>query len=528
MSCQLAFQASHLADIVSCYLNEGRLLSGLDSTKQTAAEDEYDGSDLGAILAAALWYRSAPDPVFFVELNGCIHDLNDEAQRVYGWTRDEIVGQPLSRIVPEKRHEQADDLWNRCLRGENSRNVESLRQNRDGREIPVRVTTTLVSDQHGKTVGVAITTRDISELKQAEARLRRMTKLFMDGPTPMSILDLHGRVLDVNRASENMFGWSREERLGKHPKSALSRDWHETVDAVIERSLEGETVQNLEIDAKTKDGDDLNLLVSTSLLTDEDEQRIGVGVITKDISDFKRAQKQLEKTARDLELCNRELREFTFAMSHDMQEPLRSITGFGKMLRERCESQLDAEGREFLDFVTDGAEYLRSLIDDLLAYAKLTRIAKEFEPVDCTAISQRAVGNLRAAIEESTATVECDPLPTVSGDALQLTSLFQNLIGNAIKYRSDQRPHVRVSATRDGDNWQFAVRDNGIGIKPESAERIFDVFCRLHAREDVAGTGIGLATSKKIVERHGGRIWVESQPGKGSAFFFTIAEEIPQ
>jgi PAS domain S-box-containing protein len=397
-----------------------------------------------------------------------------------------------------------------------------LRKNKAGEAIPVRLTMTPVNDDRGQVIGIALTTHDMTELKQAEARLRRMTKVFMDSATPMSILDLQGRVVDANPASEQVFGWTREERLGQHPKSVLEPEWHDVVDAAIEQSLSGQPVHNLEIDAETKDGRQVSLLVTTSPLADENDEPLGIAVVTKDITDLRRTTNELDRTARQLQRSNRELREFAFAMTHDLQEPLRSIIGFGKLLQQNAGDELDGDSREFLDLMTDAADHLRTLINDLLAYASLTRTAKEMTLTDSAEICDRAIDHLHSAIEASGATVTRDGLPTVPADASQLTLLLQNLIGNAIKYRSDEAPDIRVSAERRDDSWQFAVRDNGIGIKPQDAEQIFEVFRRLHSRDEFPGTGIGLATCKKIVERHGGDIWVESAPGEGSTFCFTI------
>ena len=184
--------------------------------------------------------------------------------------------------------------------------------------------------------------------------------------------------------------------------------------------------------------------------------------------------------------------------------------------------RLDANADEFIAYAVDGANRMQRLINDLLAYSRVGTRGKEFEPTDCTAVFDQALANLKVAIEESGAVVTRDPLPTVMADKLQIGQLFQNLIGNAIKYHGDEPPRVHVSAEQKGNEWVFSVRDNGIGIDPQYAERIFVIFQRLHTREEYPGTGIGLAICKKIVERHGGRIWVESQLGSGATFYFTI------
>ena len=228
-----------------------------------------------------------------------------------------------------------------------------------------------------------------------------------------------------------------------------------------------------------------------------------------------------ERTA-ELARSNKELEQFAYVVSHDLQEPLRMVSSYTQLLSRRYKGRLDANADEFIAYAVDGANRMQRLINDLLAYSRVGTGGKEFEPIDCMAVFDLALVNLRMAIQESGAVVEHDRLPIVMGDKLQFGQLLQNLIGNAIKYHGDEPPRVHVSAEQKGHEWVFSVRDNGIGIDPQYAERVFVIFQRLHTREEHAGTGIGLAICHKIVERHGGRIWVESQLGSGATFFFTI------
>ncbi|MGA2656178.1 MAG: ATP-binding protein [Verrucomicrobiota bacterium] len=241
-----------------------------------------------------------------------------------------------------------------------------------------------------------------------------------------------------------------------------------------------------------------------------------------DITERKRAEEQLRLTWADLERSNKELEQFAYAASHDLQEPLRMVSSYTQLLARRYRGRLDADADEFIAFAVDGADRMRNLIDDLLAYSRVGTRGGRFEPTDYAAALDQALANLKAAIQESGAVVTHDPLPTVMADSSQMVQLLQNLIGNAIKFHGQNLPRVHFSAVQTGNEWVFCVRDDGIGIDPQYAERIFNVFERLHTREEYPGTGIGLAICKKIVERHGGRIWVESQLAQGSAFYFTL------
>jgi len=242
----------------------------------------------------------------------------------------------------------------------------------------------------------------------------------------------------------------------------------------------------------------------------------------RDITVEKRTEEESRQLVADLDRSNKELEQFAYVASHDLQEPLRMVSSYTQLLARRYKGRLDADADDFIAYAVDGAYRMQRLINDLLAYSRVGTRGKEFEPTDCSAFFAQALANLKVTIEESGAVVDRGPLPTVMADKLQIGQLLQNLIGNAIKYHGDEPPRVHVSAEQKGNEWVFSVRDNGIGIDPQFADRIFVIFQRLHNREKYPGTGIGLAICKKIVERHGGRIWLESQVGSGATFYFTI------
>jgi signal transduction histidine kinase len=260
--------------------------------------------------------------------------------------------------------------------------------------------------------------------------------------------------------------------------------------------------------------------------SDYDETDIAIASLLGDISweivERKQAEKHLHTLMEELKRSNADLEQFAYAASHDLQEPLRVVAGFVSLLEKRYREKLDDKAREFIEYTVDGVKRMQILIKDLLAYSQVGTKGKTFEPTNCSVALEQAIYNLHKAVEESGAELTYDLLPTVSGDSSQLTRLFQNLIGNAIKYRGKDKPEIYISAQKKGDEWVFSVRDKGIGIESQYFEKIFDVFRRLHTREEYDGTGIGLAICKKIVERHGGKIWVESVSGKGSTFYFTV------
>lgn len=247
--------------------------------------------------------------------------------------------------------------------------------------------------------------------------------------------------------------------------------------------------------------------------------------LEQEVAERKRAETILAHRSTELARSNTELEQMAYVASHDLQEPLRMVSSYLQLLEKRYATKMDADAHEFIGYAVDGAKHMQALINDLLAYSRVGTKVKPLKPVDFGAVVKTATGNLRLAIEESGAQVTCGPLPTLPGDTTLLVQLFQNLIGNAIKFRGPEPPRIHIEAEPQEAFWRFSVQDNGIGIAPEYFERIFALFQRLHSRREIPGTGMGLTICKRIVERHGGRIWVESAPEKGSIFRFTIAED---
>jgi two-component system, chemotaxis family, sensor kinase Cph1 len=241
-----------------------------------------------------------------------------------------------------------------------------------------------------------------------------------------------------------------------------------------------------------------------------------------DTTERKLAEERLNRLLAELERSNKELELFAYVASHDLQEPLRMVSSYTQLLERRYSDKLDDDAREFIGYAVDGASRMQRLINDLLEFSRVSTRGKPMAQTGMSDVMENVRGNLRLAIEDAGARITSDPLPVVTADAGQLGQVLQNLIGNGIKFRNGGRPEVHVGVVEREDHWQFSVRDNGIGVEPQYFDRIFVIFQRLHTKGEYPGTGIGLALCKRIVERHGGRIWLESKPNEGSTFFFTI------
>jgi PAS domain S-box-containing protein len=337
------------------------------------------------------------------------------------------------------------------------------------------------------------------------------------------LLEPAGRVLSWNAGADRLLGYRADEILGQH----ISRFY--TPEDIQQdkpgRALEeAATRGSAEAEGWRARRDGSRFWASTLLtaLRDEAGGLRGFGLVIRDVTERRRAEAELQRTAEELLRSNGERERFAYLASHDLQEPLRVMASFTQLLAQEYRDKLDAEAREYIGYVIDGAKRMQSLINQLVEFSRLNVDRRSFVLLDCRKLYETAVANLKSAIEESGAALTSGPLPSVPGDSVRLGQVFQHLLSNAIKFRSARPPEVQVRAEPKDGHWQFAVRDNGIGIEPKQFDRLFVIFQRLHRREEYPGTGFGLAACKKIVELHGGRVWVESEPDRGSTFYFTI------
>ena len=345
--------------------------------------------------------------------------------------------------------------------------------------------------------------------------LHRFFELSLD---MLCIADDAGHFTRLNAAWEKALGFSKAELLAEPYLSFVHPDDRAATVAEAQKLLHGENTIWFENRYRCRDGSYKWLLWRATAPAGENV----IYAAARDITEHKAADEALERTAEELRRSNEELDQFASVASHDLQEPLRMVTSYLDLLHRRYQDKLGPEAEKFIGFAVDGAVRMRGLIEALLAYSRVGSRAKPFQPTDFEQVLAEVLTSLEVAIGECGAAVTHDALPILMVDPIQISQLFQNLIANAVKFRGATAPRVHVSARAEGRSWEFAVSDNGIGIDPQFFSQLFAIFHRLHPRGEYPGTGIGLAVCKKIVERHGGRIWIESQPGKGTTFRFTI------
>ncbi len=462
------------------------------------------------IRQGALFAQFNPAPVLRFDKDGVIRNANLAASRILG--EEARAGTKLESVLPAT----GDLDISECI----DEGLYSTLECDVGQRHFQFVVLGLPEFGVGHLYGSDITERKHAEeeLQRSEARYRTLVQATDDA---IFAKDADGRYITVNTEHARRLSMKSEDVVGKTPLQVFPEDVGEKIRADDLQTMQSGKAVETENTVETPDGVRVFLVRKVPIKTD-DGNITGLLGISRDITERKQAEEELARQARELTRSNRELENFAYVASHDLQEPLRMVSSYVQLLERRYKDKFDDAAGEFIGFAVDGATRMQTLINDLLAYSRVGTMGKAFEETDCNAVLVDVESNLETAISESDATIQYAGLPKVMADPVQLIQLFQNLVGNSIKYRGDSPPEVSLAAEQDGDGWLFSVRDNGVGFDPQYAKRIFGIFQRLHGRGEYPGTGIGLAICQKIVERHRGRIWAESKPDEGSTFFFTL------
>jgi PAS domain S-box-containing protein len=476
------------------------------------------------------------DMTFWAAMDGRIIYVNESACTTLGYTKDEFMKMKILDIDADFDEKKLilhlEEVKERgCLKNE-ARQVK-----KDGTIIPVDLTINYLKNDDKEyicTFAKDITNRKLAELalKDSEEKFRALVEQNISG---IFVIDSKENIVVYNKGLEKILKIPREKAISTPLKDILlslvvsGDDGKSKVDLIRSTVLEMlgpssslELIDFPETDIKLPDGEKATVHVRIFPLITSKE--VMVAGVMSDITERKRIERELEKEHMELKRSNQDLQQFAYVASHDLKEPLRMVTSYVKLLEKQYKDKLDADANEYIGYVVEGTTRMRQMIDDLLRYSRVDVKGTPMKPIDLELVLKQALLNLSVCIGESHAVITQTPLPIVLGDYIQLTEVFQNLISNAIKFKQKDTPCVHIAAERIDSYWRLSVTDNGIGIDPQYFDKLFIIFERLHSRTEYAGNGIGLAVCKKIVERHGGKIWVESTPEIGSTFFFTIPD----
>ncbi len=400
-------------------------------------------------------------------------------------------------------------------------------RHKSGATTEVLYNATVYRNESGQIQGIFAAARDITERKVAEEKLlaaalyaRSLIEASLD---PLVTISAEGKITDINQATEEMTGYSREQLVGSDFSDYFTEP-QKARDGYKQVFSEG-FVKDYALAIRSQSGKITDVIYNASIYRDALGNIQGVFAAARDVTERNAMEFELRQTLEKLKQSNAELEQFAYVASHDLQEPLRMVASYVQLLQRRYKGKLDSDADEFIDYAVDGANRMRGLIDDLLTYSRVSRLGKPFELTDLETTLNIVKKNLQALIAETNAVVTHDKLPIILSDSGQMTQLFQNLIGNGIKFHGKEPPRIQVSVKDQSTNYLFSVRDNGIGIDAQYFDRLFKIFQRLHTKQEYPGSGIGLVICKRIIERHGGKIWIESEVGKGSTVYFTLLKK---
>jgi PAS domain S-box-containing protein len=503
----------------SVYRQNGRFIHTrcvtLDVTEQKK------NSEYKARLAAIV--ESSDDAIISKDLNGMILSWNGGAERIFGYQAEEVVGKHISVIAPEDRLDEISAILGRISRGERVDHFRTRRKTKDGRTLDISLTVSPIRDADGTIIGASKVARDISGQQRLSELQELLAAIVESSDDAIISKDLEGNIRSWNRGAERLFGYTAAEILGKHISTLAAPERINEIPDILDRIKRGERVDHYETKRITKGGRILTVSLTVSPIRDSSGVVIGASKIARDITEREDQERALREANEALSRSNADLQQFAYSASHDLQEPLRMVSTYSEMLKKKFGDKLGPDGLEYIGYTLQGALRMEQLLKDLRAYTLATTLSQEAEEdVDAGEILDKALASLVASIMDSGASITRTSMPRVRLHEFHLEQIFQNLIGNAIRYRGSAPPQILVSAIQQGQEWLFSVQDNGIGIAPQYKEQVFDLFKRLHSFAQYPGTGMGLAICKRIVERAGGRIWVDSEPGRGSTFFFTL------
>jgi hypothetical protein len=465
------------------------------------------------LVNAQSFLANFTEALLALDENWRIQYANPLAARMFGKTQDQLASTTLWEQWSSSVRTQIERRHRHALKEQTPVELEH----------PIEGEKWLELRAFSSELGTIAYYHDLSDQKSASELQERLAAIVESSDDAIISKDLNGIIQSWNRGAERIFGYKADEIIGKHISTLAAPEVIDEIPDILSRIARGERVDHYQTKRKTKDGRILTLSLTVSPIRDSSGAVMGASKVARDITERERQEEALRTVNAALTRSNADLQQFAYSASHDLQEPLRMVATYSEMLQRKFGGKLGPSGDEYIAYTIQGALRMEQLLRDLRTYTQASTMEHEpAEDIDAGTVLDRALQNLEAAIKDSGASITRTALPSVRMHEFQLQQLFQNLIGNAIRYRTDAPPRIHVAAKRQGKEWLFSVQDNGIGIDPQYKEQVFGIFKRLHSAAEYPGTGMGLAICQRIVERAGGRIWVESQPGQGSTFFFTI------
>ena len=464
--------------------------------------------------------------IFLLDPQGTVVSWNAGAERIKGYRADEVVGKNFSLFYIQEDIDQGEPEAELRIAEHHGRfETERWRVRKDGSRFWSNLVITAARSPSGTLLGFSEISHDVTERAENDAKYRGLLEA---APDAMVVVNQAGAIVLLNLQAQQQFGYRSDELVGRQVKHIIPEGFAERLIADGSRSAAEALAQQIgmgiELQGRRKDGTEFPIEIMLSPLVSRGGTLVTAAI--RDISARRVAEALLVKTVGELKRSNEELSHFAYVASHDLQEPLRMVASFTQLLAKRYCGKLDSDADGFIAHAVDGCNRMQQMIRDLLIYASAGTGPMGLRTISSQLALDAALANLAVTIETSGALVSHDSLPLITTNGAQLTQVFQNLIGNAIKYRGSDVPHIHISASTDSRNEQvFSVRDNGLGIDAQYFDKIFVLFQRLHGRGEFAGTGIGLSICKKILERLGGRIWVESKLDHGSTFHFALPRE---
>ena len=476
-------------------------------------------------------FEHATISILVADEDGHINLVNPNAEKLFGYTKEEITGEPIELLIPEQLRDVHQKYRHQYFKAPKARPMglgkDLYARHKNGRSFPVEISLGYYK-MGTKKMAVAFIT-DVSERKKAEEVLRsseETTRLIINSALDAIVcIDTNGCITVWNPQAEKIFGWNEEEMKGRRlSETIIPHQYREQHEKGLHHYLQtgnGQVLNKLiEITALNRSGKEFP--IELTIIPMRQKETNFFCAFIRDITDRKEAEEKQNQYAEDLKQKNIELEQFAYVASHDLQEPLRTVSGFVELLKRQYKGEGDENVSKYINYITDASDRMRKLVQDLLEYSRLGRL-RTLEPVNCAQVVQEVLTDLTIAIQECGAEIKVDPLPVITGYPTEIKQLFQNLISNSLKFRKPGvRPVISVSVILKGEYWQFSISDNGIGIEEKYWNRIFVIFQRLHTKNEYEGTGIGLAHCKKIAELHNGKIWLDSIPGEGATFYVSI------